>query len=238
MTNTTTSSDRAQSASIGRRRLMQTTAWAVPTTVVAAAAPALATSKPEDPEYPPDHGNPNIGLQGLMNIGKGCPTYKNSGYSLVVNAEDISQDKPVYDEDGKKVQYGFYVLGAERNQTPSNAKFTVYVPTSLGTVKWANRSPNSGWSNLTLDRSVQQYRGFTAYTSTFSGRWFYSVVDGKGRWTAVGPAPAWGACPPNLAKGRSAGNYCPTKTMPAIALRRVDVAGKHLSFQRAVRDRV
>lgn len=212
---------------------MQTTAWAVPTTVVAAAAPALATSKPDEPETPPDHGNPDIGLQGLMNIHKYCQGYK--GFTLYVDTEDLSHEKPVYDENGKVVQYGFYVLGGNENQQPSNAKFTIYVPAALGEAKWTNTQPRSGWSNMEVDRSVKQYRGYIAYTSTFQGRWIYSVVNGEGRWTAAGPPPSWGACPPNLGFNKRASYYCPTNTMQAIALRRVDVAGKHLSFQRFVR---
>lgn len=232
MTNTIDNTGRADNARVGRRSLMATTAWAIPTGVIVTAAPALATSSNTD--TPPDIGNPNIGLQGLLNIGKGCNGYGGERYRLVINANDISGTKPVYDENGQLVKYGFYVLGAGPDQKPSNARFTTYLPSSLGTFTWTNRNTASGWSNLVLDTAVAQYPGYTAYTATFNGTWVYSVVDGKSRWVASGSGPSWGANPPNLTHSGSASNYCRSGTMRVTALRRVTVAGKVLSFQRSI----
>ena len=223
---------------ISRRTVAAGAAWAVPSVAVVAVTPAFAASPGEEPSVPPDSGDSSIGLQGLMNIGKGCPSYGGGRYSLVLNATDVSATKPVYDENGQVVEYGFYVLGATKSERPSNAKFTIYVPTSLGTFTWDNTSRRSGWSNLFPDRSVPQYAGMTAYSSTFSGSWVYSEIDGVGRWAASGTAPSWGANPPNLSDFGRARRYCPSGTMPAAAMRTVDVADKTLSFTRGVRSLV
>ncbi|MCL6422388.1 hypothetical protein Bequi_03145 [Brachybacterium sp. JHP9] len=229
---TSTAGDTAPPPRPTRRALARGTFWAVPTAVVAVSAPAFASSTPVTP---PDHGDSTIGLQGLLNVGKGCSGYGGGPYDLVVNAQDLSSTKPVYDENGVLVKYGFYVLGATASQRPANARFTIYLPSALGSIAWTNRATTSGWTNLMKDSSVPQYSGMTAYTTTFQGTWRYSVVDGVGRWAAGGSAPSWGANPPALDANGTARQYCPNGTMPATALRRVIVDGEELSFQRSVR---
>ncbi len=218
-----------------RRAVAVGAAWTVPVMVGAQSVPAFAASEPGgDIPVPPDDGDSKVGLQGLLNIAKGCGGYQRGPYSMVVNTTDISDTKPVYDDKGELVRYGFYVENGKPTVEPRNAKLTIYVPSRLGSIRWTNRATSSGWSNLTVDRTVPQHRGMTAYSAVFRGQWVYHN-DSK-QWIASGPAPQWGANPPNLSLQGSACGYCNNGTMPAAARREVTVGDKVLTFTRGVRN--
>lgn len=227
------SSPSPEQPEIGRRTIARAAIWATPAAATALAAPAFASSaptNPEDPEEIPEEGNAKIGLQGLINIGKAsnCGYYGRTGYKLIVESEKQTQTV-IYDDDGKPVDYGFYVTGAGPDDTPTNAKLTLYFPALLGRITW-NVMTKSQWSTLALDYNAPAYKGYYAYSSTYSGEWDYDP-DTK-RWTASAPRPAWGSNPPNYSTRGAANCYCALGTMPAAARRSVTVAGKNLFFVR------
>lgn len=179
-----------------RRTLAKAAVWTTPVIAMGAAAPAIAASAPP-------------GLQGYVTVVKQC---SGGDMRLAINGIGSYPDR------------GLWVFNA-RPSSLANAAITFYFPTSLGTIPWSTESGSAGWSVPTVDSSVTQISGFTAYTTKYTGSWAY-VSTGTDPYSFATGQPSFAATvTASMAR-------CNTGGLTLYARRTVDVDGKTVSFQR------
>ncbi|WP_435199855.1 hypothetical protein [Janibacter sp. GS2] len=189
-----------------RRSVVKGAAWATPTIVLGNAAPAMAASRPP-------------GLQGWVTVGKSCG---NGPDTLTIDGTGGDNANPPTAN-----SRGIWVFNVTSSTVLTNARLTVYYPSSLGTIGWTAASGNSGWSVPSVDNGAPPKAGFIAYTSTYSGAWtFYNNPNNLDDHFRANGRPNF------TASVSLSGSYCATNGLPLYSLRRVTIDGNLVDFGR------
>ncbi|MEI2776891.1 MAG: hypothetical protein V9G19_13170 [Tetrasphaera sp.] len=189
-----------------RRTLAKGAAWSIPVMAMGSFAPARAASLPP-------------GLQGWVNLIKGCDTQSPRNMTVEINGI------------GNYPTRGLWVYNTTPTTVITGAKLTLYFPSDWNVTSITAATGNSGWSVPAPDSSVPVKPGLQAYSTTYTGTWQYVAASGGN------PAYSYTVGQPHFmatAVVTAGQGYCSTNGFPVTARRTVFVNGHEVTFERSI----